>query len=182
MKKLFQSPVFALILAVVVMFGSMLISTKLGLGKKSASITNQFYAQGENSVSAELRNFCAAAEKVALTAQQRGVTGAGDVLEDVDELRNLLYQQTDDLSSIHSIYQRLLSSTFDLESELSRMQLTDVQAEAVSAAQHDAAAAKAAIAGSGFNTEARRFLTRYQKFPTVALAGIAGVNLPCEFD
>ena len=184
MRKLFESPVFALILAVVVMFGSMLLSTKIRFGKKCADVCDEFYSQGSeaSSVSAELRKFCAAAEKVALTAQQTGIAEADSVLQDVDELRNLLFQQTDDLGAVNALYQGLLGSTFSLETALARAELNDAQAETVSAAQHDAAAAKAAIDASPFNASAASFLKRYQKFPTVALAGMVGVNLPCAFN
>ncbi|MBO6017343.1 MAG: hypothetical protein J6P42_04830 [Oscillospiraceae bacterium] len=181
MKKLFESPVFALLLAVVVVIGSTLLNTRIKFGRKCSAICNEFYEQSD-SVSAELRNFCSAAEKVALTAQQAELPDANAALQDVDELRNLLYQQSSDLNSIHALYQQLLSSTFGLEAALSRMELSDTQAAALAAAQHDAAAAKAAIDDSDFNSSARSFLKRYQKFPTPTLAGMVGLNMPCAFD
>ena len=184
MKKLLESPIFALVLAVVVMFGTMLVSTKVDFGKKCRSVTGEFYTASEDSspaVATELRNFCAAAEQVALTAEQNGLPEAGSALQQVDDLRNLLYQQTDDLASVNKVYQALLSSTYSLESTLARAELTGSQAEALASAQHDAAAAKAAIDASGFNDSVRSFLKKYQKFPTVGLAGMVGVNMPCVF-
>lgn len=186
MKKLFDSPVFALLLAVVVMFGSMLVSTKVKFGKKSRTVTASFYTQADSDstapVAAELRNLCYAAEQLALTGQQTGAEDAESTLKLVEELRNLLYVQTDDLSAVYSVYQKLLTSTFSLERELARTELSDTQAAAVSSAQHDAALAKANIDASAFNTAAARFLKRYQKFPTVGLAGMVGVNMPCVFN
>ena len=69
MKKLFESPAFALLLAVIVVIGSTLLNTKIKFGRKCAALCGEFYEQSD-SVSAELRNFCSAAEKVALAAQQ----------------------------------------------------------------------------------------------------------------
>ena len=184
MKKLLDSPVFALVLAVVVMFGTMLVSTKVSFGRKCRSVTGEFYTASEGSapsVATQLRNFCAAAEQVALTAEQNELPEAGNTLRQIDDLRNLLYQQTDDLAAVNELYQELLSSTFSLENVLARAELTSSQAEALAAAQHDAAAAKAAIDASGFNDMARSFLKRYQKFPTVGLAGMVGVKMPCPF-
>ena len=65
---------------------------------------------------------------------------------------------------------------------LARTELSDEQADAIAAAQHDAAAAKARIDSSDFNSSARGFLKRYQKFPTPTLAGMVGLNMPCAFD
>ena len=131
MKKLFESPAFALLLAVIVVIGSTLLNTKIKFGRKCAALCGEFYEQSD-SVSAELRNFCSAAEKVALAA--------------------------------------------------ARTELSDEQADAIAAAQHDAAAAKARIDSSDFNSSARGFLKRYQKFPTPTLAGMVGLNMPCAFD
>ena len=86
------------------------------------------------------------------------------------------------VSVIHSLYQQLLSSTFALEAALARAELSEEQADAIAAAQHDAAAAKARIDSSDFNSSARGFLKRYQKFPTPTLAGMVGLNMPCAFD
>ena len=181
MKKLFESPAFALLLAVIVVIGSTLLNTKIKFGRKCAALCGEFYEQSD-SVSAELRNFCSAAEKVALTAQQAELPDADSALQDVDELRNLLYRQSSDLNTIRALYQQLLTSTFTMEAALARTELSDEQADAIAAAQHDAAAAKARIDSSDFNSSARGFLKRYQKFPTPTLAGMVGLNMPCAFD
>ena len=185
MKKLFESTAFALVLAVVVMFGSMLVSTKVDFGKKCRRVTDAFYTQAAGSdeapVASELRSLCSASEQLALTGQQLELEDAPRVLQLVDELRNALYVQTDDLNEVKETYQQLLNATFSLERALARAELSDAQAGAVSAAQRDAAAAKANIDASGFNSTAAAFLKRYQKFPTVGLAGLVGVKMPCLF-
>ena len=180
MKKLFESPVFALFLAVIVVIGSTLLNTRIKFGRKCDAMCDEFYEQSD--IAAELRNFCAAAEQVALTAQQMELPDSAAALQEVDELRDLLYQQTDDLPSVYSLYQKLLSSTFGMEATLARAELTAAQKDSLAAAQHNAAAAKAAIDASGFNSSARSFLKRYQKFPTPALAGMVCLNMPCAFD
>ncbi len=185
MKKLFDSPVFALLLAVAVMFGSMLVSTKVGFGKKCRKLTDAFYTQSEESsapLAAELRNLCLSAEQLAKVGQQLELEEAEKTLQLADELRNRLYLQTDALNYVNELYQELLASTFSLEQTLARAELTDEQANTVAAAQRDAAASKANIDASEFNTDARIFLKRYQKFPTVGLAGMVGVNMPCVFN
>ena len=62
MKKLFESPAFALLLAVIVVIGSTLLNTRIKFGRKCDAMCDEFYEQSD--IAAELRNFCAAAEKV----------------------------------------------------------------------------------------------------------------------
>ena len=184
MKKLFDSPVFALLLAAVVMFGTMLISTKVDFGKKCRRLTEHFYAGSDNTgaVAADLRTLCQSAEQLAGIGQQLGLDEAEKTLQAADEMRNLLYVQTQNLNSVNAVYHDLLTSTFALEQALARAELSDAQKETVAAAQSSAAAAKASIDASDFNDSARAFLRRYQKFPTVGLAGMVGVNMPCVFN
>lgn len=184
MKKLFESPAFALLLAVFVVIATPLLSTKFRFGRKCAAISDVFYTESGDAapVAGELRNFCAAAERIAMTAKQNDVPDAEETLSNVDYLRNMLYLQSDNFSVMKSVYKDLLSSTFSLEAALAKMELSEAESETLASAQHDAAAAKAAIDASSFNSTVHSFLKRYQKFPTPTLAGMVGVNMPCAFD
>jgi len=184
MKKLLESPVFAVFLAAVVVIGTTLLSTKIGFGGKCDAMKETFYRQTDDAlpVASGLRSFCDAAEKVALTAQENEVRGAEDVLSNIKYLKNMLYLESDNYTVMRSVYQDLLSDTFSLEAALARMELAEAETETLSSAQHGAAEAKAAVDASEFNSLARAFLKRYQKFPTEGLAALTGLSMPCAFD
>ena len=183
MKKILSNPTVAMILAVIVVLGTMLISTKVDFGKKCDQTAERFYTRldGEVPIADRLREFCSAAESMVLLGQRYEVDDADDVYEQAEEVLSLLRQQSRKAGKIYDEYSDLLSDTFELESALTRMNLSEEEQSSYASAQHEAAEAKAAIDASSYNPEVRSFLNLYQRFPTTLLAALTGVDMPQLF-
>ncbi len=183
MKKFLSNPTVAMVLAVLVVVGTMLISTRVDFGKKCAQTSEKFYTRydGEVPIADRLREFCAAAEKMVLLGQHYGLDDADDTYEKAEEVLSQLRRQSTEAEDLFEDYSELLSDTFELESALVRRDLSEEDLAAYSAAQHDAAEAKAAIDASSYNPEVRSFLSRYRHFPTTVLAALTGVRMPQLF-
>ena len=183
MKKFLSNPTVAMILAVLVVVGTMLVSTKVDFGKKCAVTSEQFYtrADAEAPIADRLRDFCSAAEKMVPLGQHYGIEDADDVYEKAEEVLDQLRKQSTKAEDLFEDYSELLSDTFALESALVRRELSEEDLSAYSSAQHDAAEAKAAIDASSYNNEVRSFLSRYRHFPTTVLAALTGVRMPQLF-
>ena len=183
MKKFLSNPTVAMILAVLVVIGTMLISTKVDFGKKCAQTSGKFYARAdaESPIADRLRDFCTAAEKMVLLGQRYGIDDTDDAYEKAEKVLSQLRQQSTEAEELFEDYSELLSDTFALESSLVRRELSEEDKVAYSSAQHDAAEAKAAIDASSYNTEVRSFLSQYRHFPTTVLAALTGVRMPQLF-
>lgn len=183
MKKFLSNPTVAMILAVLVVIGTMLISTKVDFGKKCAQTSEKFYthADAEAPIADRLRDFCTAAEKMVPLGQHYGIDDAEDAREKAEEVLNQLRQQSTEAEELFEDYSELLSDTFALESALERRDLSEEDRAAYTSAKHDAAEAKAAIDASSYNDEVRGFLSRYRHFPTTVLAALTGVRMPQLF-
>ena len=88
MKKFLSNPTVAMILAVLVVIGTMLISTKVDFGKKCAQTSEKFYtrADAEAPIADRLRDFCTAAEKMVLLGQRYGIDDTDDAYEKAEEV------------------------------------------------------------------------------------------------
>ena len=89
MKKFLSNPTVAMILAVLVVIGTMLISTKVDFGKKCAQTSGKFYARAdaESPIADRLRDFCTAAEKIVLLGQRYGIDDTDDAYEKAEKKR-----------------------------------------------------------------------------------------------
>ncbi|MBR4474636.1 MAG: hypothetical protein IKS55_13485 [Oscillospiraceae bacterium] len=183
MKKVLSNPTVAMILAVVVVLGTMLLSTKIEFGKKCDQTAEGFYTRtdGEVPIADRLREFCGAAETMVLLGQRYEVSGTDEAYEKAETVLNLLRQKSTDTEALFSVYSELLSDTFAIESALTRLELSEEDRIVYSSAQHEAAEAKAAMDASSYNVEVRAFLNRYRHFPTTLLAALTGVKMPQLF-
>ena len=184
MKKFFSNPIVALILTVIVVFGSVVINTRTRLGKQCDTISGSFYSvssSGEISVADSLRKLCNAAEQLVLLGVKYEINDAEDAVESVDAIREALRSQSRDTASLYDEYQELLKDTFALESALARTEMSEADSSSYSVAQHDASEAKAAIDTSSYNDNVRSFLKRNGQFPTPQIAKMSGVSLPVLF-
>ena len=183
MKKFFANPTVALLLAVIVVIASTLINTNVKLGRISGEVRDGFTrgVGNESAISSELKSLCNAADKLMILAKQNDIADADELSGEIDSLRSLLGQPSAKPHSMYALYEEILRGCFGLESALGRMSLSESDAESLSAAQHEAAVAKAAIDGSSYNSTVADFQKRYQHFPTVQLAKLAGVELPEQF-
>ena len=179
MKKFFSNPVVAMILAVVVVIGSVVVNTRVKLGRECEAVSGRFY--GASSIADDLLTLCGASEKLVLLGTRCGVTDAEDAMEPIGQIRELVRERSYEAGAIFEQYDQLLKDTFALESQLARMDLGAEDAEAYSGAQHSAAEAKAGIDGSAYNDSVRSFLKHNGSFPTPQIAAFSGVSLPEYF-
>ena len=182
MKKLLSSPFVALLIAVIVVIASVLINTKVRFGPICEQVNAgfDFGVGNESAIASELKTLCNAAEKLTILARQNDVAveDAEELESSVEELRLHLSSERRPLRTMYADYESILRGCFALESALGRLSLTETDAESLSAAQHDAAAAKAAIDESSYNDIVRSFQKRYKHFPTVQLAELTGIRMP----
>ena len=183
MKKFLSNPTVAMVLAVIVVLATMLISAKFDFGKQCSAATDSFYTgrNRETPIAAHLREFCNAAEQMVMLGQRGQVKGTEEVYEEAEELLDMLRKESTEIEDMFSVYSRLLSDTFALESALTRAELSEDDMAAYSSAQHAAAEAKAAIDGSTYNVNVRFLQNRYKRFPTRQLCAVTGVDMPQLF-
>jgi len=183
MKKFLSNPTVAMVLAVIVVLATVLISAKFDFGKQCSEATDSFYTgrYGETPIAAQLREFCNAAEQMVMLGQRAQVKGTEEVYEEAEELLDMLRKNSTEIENMFSVYSRLLSDTFALESALTRAELSEDDMAAYSAAQHAAAEAKAAIDESTYNVDVRFLQNTYQRFPTRQLCAVTGVEMPQLF-
>ncbi len=183
MKKLFSNTVFAVALTVVLVLLSIILNTRIGLGKKCNYVTDQFYSptNGETSIASELRSLCNASENLILLAVKNGQESPEAATAEIAEIRELLNDECRKAGRIYPVYEQLLKETFRLESDLSRMDLSEEDAEALAEATTQAYNAKTAIDASSYNDSARAFLKHYRRFPAPLFAALSGVTMPQLF-
>ena len=182
MKKFLSNPVVAMLIAVVVVIASVLINTKVRFGPICENVREGFDLGigSEAAIASELKTLCNAAERLTILAGQNDTAAdeAGELESCIEEMRLQLANEDRPLHALYTCYETILRDCFALESALARLPLSEADTESLSAAQHDAASAKAAIDDSSYNDSVYSFQKRYHHFPTVQLAGLAGVSMP----
>ena len=176
MKKLISNPSFALVLTLVLMIASVLLNTRVKLGKQCETLCERFY--GDSTISASLVSLCDSSDQLARLGERYQVDEADDTLETTRSVRELLQERSYDAEEIYDHYYDLLKSVFSLEGTLARTALSEEDAGAFVSAQHTAAEAKAMIDNSSYNELVRIFLNRNRRFPTPQLASLSGVHMP----
>ena len=184
MKKFFSNPTVAMVLAVLVVVTSVLINTKVKLGKQCDALSERFYqvsSEEEVSIADSLRALCNASEQLVLLGVKYEVSDTDTAVSTIDEIRNSLRQQSHRTGELFAQYDQLLKQTFSLESDLARITMSESDTDTCAAAQHAAAEAKAAIDRSSYNDAVWKFNRRYGRFPTPQLAKLSGVEMPALF-
>ena len=179
MKKLFSNPSFATALTLVLMIASVLLNTRIKLGKQCETLCERFY--GDSMIAASLGSLCDASEQLALLGERYQTDDADDALEITRSVRGRLQEHSYDAEEIYDQYSELLKSAFSLEGTLARTALSEEDAEAFLSAQHAAAEAKSVIDNSSYNELVRIFLNRNRRFPAPQLAALSGVHMPEPF-
>lgn len=183
MKKTLSNPIVALILTVIVVFGSTAVNTRVRLGRQCEVISERFYSgrDSETAIADSLRSLCSASEDILLLGMKYDVEDDGDTVGTIEQIRDALGGRSVHAASMYSDYQDLLKSTFALESTLARMQLSETDEINYAEAQHAASDAKARIDASTYNDVVRAFLKVNHRFPTPQIAALSGVSLPEAF-
>ena len=179
MKKFFSKPAVALVLTLVLAVTSVLLNTRVHLGKKSDALCEEFYREG--SVSGQLAGLCTAAEQLVQLGTRYQLDDAEAASEKIAQIRDLTRLHSHHAGEIFAQYEGLLRDVFSLESALARIQLSEADAESFVTAQHQAAEIKAAIDSSSYNDLVQRFNKKNLHFPTPQLARLSGVSLPEYF-
>ena len=180
MKKFLSNPAVAMVIAVIVVIGSILINTRVKLGSQCDVLNAYFYETGteEVSVAGSLRSFCNAVEQILILGEKYDLNDLEETQLCVDNIRDALRSHSYDTGTIYKNYDQLLKNTFSIESSLARTSLSPEDKSSYDSAQHNAAEAKAAIDSSSYNDSARRFLKKNTRFPTPQLAAVTGVQMP----
>ena len=182
--KLFRNPVFAVILALVVVISSTLINTNVKFGRKCRAVSDQFYSgmgtRGvqDVSIASSLESICSDAEALCVVAEGCG-TDVSSVQSEVQSLRSSM--QLESMFLIRTAYSSLRSSLTTMLGQLAQKELSEQDAETVTRCTASIAAAQDSISASGYNETVRAFLRRYDHFPTNVLAELAGVEMPEMF-
>ena len=176
MKKILNNPVFAVSLTVVLMIVSVLLNTRVKLGRQCDALCNLFY--GESMISDSLETLCGASEQLVILGDRYQLDEADDTMNSIRSVREMLQQRSYEAEDIYARYYELLKSTFSLEGILARSALSEEDADTFVSAQHTAAEAKATIDNSSYNDVVRTFLNRNHRFPTPQLASVSGVTMP----
>ena len=176
MKKLFSNTSFAIVLTVVLMLASVLLNTRVKLGKQCETLCERFY--GDSMISASLTSLCDASEQLALLGNRYQIDEADEALEMTRSIRSMLQEHSYGAAEIYDQYNELLKSDFSLEGTLARTALSEEDDGTFVSAQHAAAEAKAVIDNSSFNELVHNFLNKNQHFPTPQLASVSGVHMP----
>ena len=176
MKKLFSNPSFALVLTLVLMIASVLLNTRVKLGRQCETLCERFY--GDSMISASLSSLCDASEQLALLGKRYQLDEADEAMETTRSIQALLQEHSYDAAEIYDRYYELLKSDFSLEGTLARTALSEEDAGTFVSAQHAAAEAKAVIDNSAYNELVHNFLNKNHRFPTPQLASVSGVQMP----
>ena len=176
MKKIIYNPIFAIVLTVVLMIVSVLLNTRVKLGRQCETLCNQFY--GDGMIADSLESLCSASEQLVILGERYQLDEADDAMSWIRSIRAMLQQHSFEAEDIYDRYYELLKSTFSLEGILTRSALSEEDAGTFVSAQHSAAEAKAAIDNSSYNEVVRAFLNRNHRFPTPQLASVSRVNMP----
>ena len=176
MKKIFSNSSFAIVLTLVLMISSVLLNTRVKLGKDCDELCERFY--GDSMISASLGSLCDASEQLAVLGERYQIGEAEDAMETTRAIRDLLQKHSYDAEELYDHYADLLKTAFSLEGTLARTALSEEDAGAFVGAQHAAAEAKAVIDNSSYNDLVRIFLNRNHRFPTPQLASASGVQMP----
>ncbi|MBQ5405367.1 MAG: hypothetical protein IIU18_01880 [Oscillospiraceae bacterium] len=184
--KLLKSPVFAVLLAIVVVIVSMVINTNIKFGRKCDAVRDLFYegvttrGYTQTPIATHLSNLCGYADGLVTIARNYDVDGA-EVESNSYYLKSSLNSSWSDISYIHSEYNRLISSLNDLIDRLERAELSERDASGVEQYKSSVTGVQSAIGEAGYNEAVREFLRRYNHFPTNYLALLADVDLPEVF-
>ena len=181
--KLFKNPVFAVVLAVVVVIASTLINTNIKFGRRCSAVSDMFYegvaikGYTQTPIATHLENIAAYADGLCTIARNYGLDTAET--ESVSQyLRWSLEGSYSSISYVHSNYTELNSALSALIDSLERADLSERDASGVAQYKSSIEGAQSAIGESGYNEVVRGFLRQYRHFPTELLAALAGVDYP----
>ena len=181
-----KKPVFAFILAVIVVIASSLISIDVKLSRRCDRISDGFYVgltvKGERQPApAEcIRTMCADAEDMILKAANYGI--------DTQELNSLttglkqhISSRSEELNDLFEDFCLFYSGTLMLENQLKNAPLSDRHKTELSESFDEFEQMAKTLAASGYNDSVGKFLNSYDRFPARQFADLLDIEFPEYF-
>ena len=181
-----KKPVFAFILAVIVVIASSLISIDVKLSRRCDRISDGFYVgltvKGERQPApAEcIRTMCADAEDMILKAANYGI--------DTRELNSLtaglkqhISSRSEEPDDLFEDFNLFYSGTLMLENQLKNAPISDRHREELSASFDEFEQMAKTLAASGYNDSVGKFLKSYDRFPVRQFAELLDIEFPEYF-
>ncbi len=184
--KVLKKPAVAVLLAVLVVFGSTFLSAGLKLSGACADITDGFYdglrIDGKNqpSIASSLRTLCDAADELAVVGSQYGHDTSA-LTENCSVLKKALASEDRDIGSLYLAYSDLYSALRSLESELEKSDLSDRHRDDLTALEKKTDEARVEIDNSGYNASVGLFLRKNDRFPARQFASLFHISFPAAF-
>ena len=186
--KVFKNPVFAVLLAIVVVIASTLINVNVKFGRKCDAVSDLFYegvptrGYTQSAIASDLENISAYADGLVTIARNYDIDSSAVGLANDRLKSSVQYSHSSSMRDIHSNYADLCTAVSSLIDSLERAELSERDASGVSQYRSSLVGAQSAIGESGYNDAVREFLRKYDHFPTDVLAALAGLNMPETFN
>ena len=182
MKKLFQNPVFAVFLTVLLVVGSTLISANLKLTRACERVTDGFYSGVRRQASAgqAIRTLCTDAEQMIIIGDNYGIDTA-PLSADTSALKQAVAWDNPDIAAVYAAFDPFYTKLKILENELTHKDLSDRHSEQMAGLSQEIAECRAQIDSSGYNESVSTFLRKNNRFPTRQFAELFGINYPAYF-
>lgn len=172
----FKNKGIALLLAILLVLGSSLLSTRWKLGRESDKISVSF----DYSMLGALHTLTVNADALAVIGQNNALDGA-PVKDAAYGLDLALRYSADKKAHVYDCYQSLLRELGRLEQELSAASLSREDRESAELCMAALAQAQQDVEDSGYNDAVAAFLKKNGSAYTRALARLAGVSMPEYF-
>jgi len=184
--KLFKNPVFAVLIAIIIIFSSTVVSVNLKLGNKCQEIIDGFYdgvtynGKHYDSIADQLSKIVVAVEDIISVSENYGVNTVS-AEEAIENLKLSVRYSGEFASYIYYCYEETLDCSNALLSLLYSMEINERDIKKLDASISTISDAQSLIGSSKYNETVREFLRDEIKFPADIMASIAGVTLPEYF-
>ncbi len=183
--KLLKKPVFAILLAAIIVFSSTFLTARSKLQKACAEITDGFY-QGvvyngykRKSISGQLKNYSGAVSGLISIADNYDID-TSEVSNLNDELLSTLSEANGDISSMYRYYSALDTAVSSLERELSDTELSKRDSDGVTQYIATVDGVNSVIDESGYNESVYKYINGLGALEK-AFISFTGVKLPEVF-
>ena len=184
--KILKKPVFAFVLAVVVVVASSLVSIDVKLSKKCERVSDGFYKgilyKGERQMApAEcIRVMCADTEDMILKAGNYGID-TEELVSVTAEIKQSILSKTQDLGALFQDFLSFYSGTLMLENQLKNASLSERHKMDLEETFEEFETMSKTLAASGYNDTVQNFLEKFDRFPTRQFAELLNIEFPVYF-
>ena len=186
MKKLFQNPVFAVLLTVLLVISSTLLSADRKLSRSCQRVVDGFYSgirydRVKHTAAAQcIRTLCGDAEQMVIIGDNYGIDTA-PLAADTATLRQSVAYDNPDIAAVYAAYAPFLTKLMVLENDLSHTGLSERHSEQMKTISQEISQCRAMVDSSGYNESVSTFLRKNSRFPTRQFAELFGITYPAYF-